>query len=176
MKTIFPLIITTLFLFAPAFPDIERLAPKPQNDLDVPFHTPAHTEGKLLPQHIEETTTLGPEDGLILIHTMVTVRQGATLTIRPGTTVAVSEYGGIRVHGILNVQGTEKNPVSFISNELNEMNRSWNGILYEKTSSGTIEHAVFHHASPAISCSMAGKVTIRDNTYLFGNLELYGPC
>lgn len=176
MKTTLPIIIAVLFLFAPAFPLVQGLAPERSDAPKIPFHTPAYTEGKILPRDIQGNTAVGPEDGVVLINTVVTVQQGATLTIQPGTRLAVAEYAGIRVLGTLNAQGTEKNPVRFISNELNQTNRNWVGILYEGTGSGTIEHAIFHHASPAITCAVPGNVTLNENTYLFGNLEVYGPC
>ncbi len=176
MKTMLPIIIAVLFLFAPAFPLIQGLAPERSDAPETPFHTPAYKEGKILPRDIQETTTIGPEDGVILVNTVITVHKGATLTIQPNTTIAVAEYGGIRVLGSLNAQGTEKEPIQFISNELNQTNRNWVGIAYEDSGSGTIDHAIFHHASPAITCSVPGKVIIKDNTYLFGNLEVYGSC
>ncbi len=176
MKTMLSIIVAVLFIFAPAFPYLQGLEPESQDISKVPFHTLAYKEGKSLPRHIEENTTLGPEDGTILINTVVTVNEGKSLVLKPGTTVAVTEYGGIRVQGTFDAAGTEKNPISFISNELNETNRNWNGIVYETTGSGKIEHAIFHHASPAISCSLPHKVSIDKNIYLFGNLELYGPC
>jgi hypothetical protein len=176
MKTMLPIIIAVLFLFAPAFPYIEGLFPDQKDIPEVPFHTPAYKEGKVLPRYITENTTLGPEDGIVLINTIITVRPDKSLVMKPGTTVAVAEYGGIKVLGNLEAKGTEKNPITFISNELNVTNRNWDGIFYEATGSGAIEHAVFHHASPAISCSVPGKVMINNNKYLFGNLEVYGPC
>lgn len=176
MKTLLPTLIAALFLFAPAFPYIQELVPNKQNDPEIPFHTPAYTEGKTLPRHIEEDVTIGPEDGIILINTTITIKKGNTLRIKPGTTIAVAEYGGIQVLGVLDAQGDTKNPISFISNELNEKNRNWTGITYAPTGSGIIRNALFYHASPAITCSVPGGVTIANNRYLFGNLELYGPC
>ncbi len=170
------MLVATLFLFAPAFPSIQGLIPNRVDTPEIPFHTSAYTEGRALPYRIEESTTVGPEDGIILINGAVIISQDATLTIKPGTTLAVAEYGEIRVQGNLEARGTEKNPIQFISNEKNQKNRNWNGILFEETGSGIVEYAVFHHASPSISCSQAETPTIRNNTYLFGNLELYGAC
>ncbi|MEK7499559.1 MAG: hypothetical protein AAB649_03060 [Patescibacteria group bacterium] len=175
MKTILPISIATLFLFAPTFHYIQGLAPS-KNAPDVPFHTPAYTTGKSLPRHITSSLTVGPEDGVILVHTVVTVDTGATLSIKPGTTVAVSEYGGLQVLGTLNASGAETTPIVFISNELNESNRNWNGILFENTGKGIVKHTIFHHASPALSCSSPGNVTLDSNTSLFGNLDLWGSC
>lgn len=176
MKTMLPIIIAVLFLFAPAFPVIQGLAPERSDAPEIPFHTPAYTEGNVLPQDIQENTTLRPEDGVVLINTVITVQKGATLTIQPGTTLAVAEYAGIRVLGTLNAHGTEKDPVQLISNELNQTNRNWVGIVYEGTGSGTIDHTLFHHASPAITCTAPGNVILDQNTYLFGTLEVYGSC
>lgn len=176
MKTILPISIAALFLFAPAIPSVQKLLPNQENAPSVPFHTPAHTEGRALPSHIEKEMIIGPEDGIILMNTMVRVEKNGSLVIKPGTTIAATEYAGIRVFGKLEAQGTEKNPIRFISNELNETNRTWSGILYENSGSGIVEHTTFHHASPSISCTISGKVITRNNKYLFGNLALYGPC
>lgn len=175
MKNILPLSVAMLFLFAPAFPYIARLLPTADAP-DIPFHTIANPQAKALPQHIEESITIGPEDGVIALHTIVTIGKNARLTILPGTTIAAAEYTGIRVLGSLSVQGTQQNPVQFISNELNETNRTWNGILFTDTGSGHIEHAIFHHASPAISCHTSGKVEMNSNAYQFGNLDVWGSC
>ncbi|MDA1168916.1 MAG: hypothetical protein O3A36_01100 [bacterium] len=175
MKSILPISIATLFLFAPTFHYVQGLAPN-KNVPDVPFHTPAYTTGTSLPRHITNSLTVGPEDGIILIHTVVTIDAGATLTIKPGTIIAVSEYGGIQIFGNLDARGTKRAPIQFISNELNERNRNWNGILFENTGAGSVEHAIFHHASPAISCAASGNVIMSSNTSLFGNLDLWGSC
>ncbi|HLC49766.1 MAG TPA: hypothetical protein VJI96_05280 [Candidatus Andersenbacteria bacterium] len=176
MRPILPVSIALLFLFAPAFQSIAELIPNQQDIQNIPFHTPVYTEGKSLPEHIIQSMTVGPEDGIILIHKIITVHFGTTLTIKPGTTVAIAEYGGIRVFGTLTAQGTEENPIQFISNEKNEVNRNWSGILFESTGNGTIKYAVFHHASPAMSCATPGKVLVQNTSYLFGNLDLYDAC
>jgi len=175
MKTLLPICIAVLFLFAPGFHHIQRLAP-PKNAPSVPFHTSAFPESKTLPKYITGTVTIGPNDGVIVLHTEVTVAEGASLVLQPGTTIAVAEYAGIRVLGNVQAIGTTTNPITFMTSELNETNRNWNGILFEPTSTGHIEHAIFHHASPAISCSVPGKITLQANTYLFGNLDIYGSC
>lgn len=175
MRSILPISITVLFLVAPTFHYIQGLAPN-KNVPDVPFHTPAYTTGTSLPRHITGSLLVGPEDGTILVHTIITIDKGATLEIKPGTVVAVSEYGGFQVFGTLQANGTKNNPIQFISNELNEKNRNWNGILFERSSAGRVEHAIFHHASPSISCSSPGTVFLENITSLFGNLDLWGSC
>lgn len=175
MKTILPLSVAVLFLSAPTYPYIKTLLP-PDNAPEVPFHTPVYTNGKTLPQHIENEIILTPEDGVILVNQKVTVGKDAKLIIKPGTIIAVAEYGELRILGNIDARGTEKNQIQFISNERNETNRNWNGIIIEDTGSGRIEHTIFHHASPGISCSVPGKVATTANTYLFGNLDFWGSC
>ncbi len=176
MKKILPMSIAAIFLFSPGFPYIQKLNPNPQDAPDVPFHTPIYREGKSLPKDIFESLTVGPEDGIILIHAMVTIHPSGSLTIKPGTTVAVDEYGGIRVLGNLEAKGTKQRPILFTSNELNEKNRNWSGILYEQSGLGVIEYATFHYASPSMSCSVSQQVSLQNNTYTLGNLDHYGPC
>ena len=175
MKKILPISIAVLFLFAPGFHVVQSLAPK-NNSPEVPFHTPKYTEGKTLPRQIIENSIIGPEDGIIFIHTLVTVNKNAKLTIKPGTIIAMSEYSGIRVLGDVQAIGTKENPIQFVSNELNHTNRTWSGLFFEQSGAGHVEHALFQYASPAISCTIPSKIILKENKYLFGNLDLFGPC
>lgn len=175
MKTILPICIAVVFFFAPGFHLIQSLLPK-SNAPEISFHTPKYTQGKILPRQITENVTIGPEDGIILINTTVTVNQNATLTVKPGTIVALAEYAGIRVLGNLHAKGTTERQIQFISNELNHTNRTWTGIFFEQSGTGQLEHTLFQYASPAISCTAPNKVILKENEFFFGNIDLFGPC
>lgn len=140
------------------------------------FHAPATTTGYYLPRHINNNLTLGPEQGIIIVSETSIIGKNARLTLLPGTTVAVHEYGSLVVQGSLQSIGTSTEPISYISNELREENRNWGGVLFEKESNGTIDHAIFHHASPGVSCQAPSTVSITNTTFSLGNLEIFGPC
>ncbi len=140
------------------------------------FHTPVFLSGYYLPIRVTSDITIGPENGVIIIPNMSIIERGATLTMKPGTTIAVHEYGGITVRGTLDAIGTKEQPIWFISNEQREENKNWNGIFFENSGSGTIDYSVFHHASPAISCAQQSHISIFHTMFSFGNLELFGSC
>lgn len=143
---------------------------------EIDFHTPAFSSGYYLPEKITGQLRLGPDRGVIIVAGVSTIDTDAHLTIEKGTTLAVNEYGGIVVQGILTAIGTPREPISFITNELHQGNRVWNGIFFTQGSSATIDHAIFHHASPAMSCAEHANVSISHTVFLFGNLEVFGPC
>src|SRR3989344_4494818 len=176
MKTILPIGFTLLLALAPAFPILNTMLERDKNAGEIPFHTPVHSSGFFIPQKIDAPLTIGPEQGTVILRGNVVVEPSGHLTILPGTTIFAHEYSNIRVLGTLNAPGEENNPITFLSNELHEQNRNWGGILYESNTKGLISHTTFHHASPAISCQEEGGVVLRDNTYRFGNIDIYGPC
>jgi hypothetical protein len=65
----------------------------------------------------------------------VTVKQGATLTVEPGTTVNLNSYL-IRIEGTLNAKGTAADPVRFNGGTINllPISKGWN----QQTGSGSI--------------------------------------
>ena len=143
------------------------------------FHTPVIATGFALPTHITENMIVGPDRGTIIINGLVSIEKNASLTIQPGTTLAVSEFGGLNVFGSLNAIGTADKPISFITNESNETNRHWAGILLQNSSTSQINNVSIHHASPAISCSAQAKTSIQHITFLLdavGNARNTANC
>ncbi|HSX24759.1 MAG TPA: hypothetical protein VLG69_02230 [Candidatus Andersenbacteria bacterium] len=132
----------------------------------IDFHTPVFTEGTALQHRITTDTTVGPEQGTIIINSLITVAPGAVLTILPGTTLAVSEFGGISVFGSLHAIGTPDKEITFITNEQNEVNKHWVGILLQNGSNSDIQYVSIHHASPAISCAPHIHTTISHVSFL----------
>lgn len=142
----------------------------------VNFHTPAFASGYYLPLHITEQVHLTPDMGVIIVTGTTTIEKGARLSIAPGTTIAMNEHASLIVNGSIDAIGEHAKPIRFISNEAREENRTWSGIMFTQGSIGTIANAIFHHASPSVSCSEKTTVTITDTSFAFGNLEVFGPC
>lgn len=140
------------------------------------FHTPVFSSGYYIPSHITGNVSLGPKLGTIIISGATVIERGAHLTIEPGTTLAVNEYGSIIVRGSMEILGSHMEPIRFISNEMREENRTWSGILFSKGSSGTIQNTIFHHASPSISCAEETRVSISSTSFSLGNLDIFGSC
>ncbi|MEO6077372.1 MAG: hypothetical protein ABIP54_01140, partial [Candidatus Andersenbacteria bacterium] len=138
----------------------------PETSPTINFHTPVLTHGFALPLHITSNLTIGPNNGTVLINNVVTVEKNISLTILPGTTLAVSEFGGIDVLGSISAVGTPSKPITFITNELNETNRHWVGILLENSSHATLTYIDIHHASPAISCAPLAQTNISNISFL----------
>lgn len=132
----------------------------------IPFHTLAYSVGTSLPKHISTDIVIGPDDGIVLIHSLITIAPGTSLTILPGTTLAVSEFGGLNVSGNLYAKGTASKPITFITNELNELNKHWVGLLLQNSSRSDIRDVIIHHASPAISCAPHATAFITRITFL----------
>lgn len=176
MKYSLPIIIAILLVFAPFLGVLSKQLGETADAPEIPFHTAAHKNSWPLPQHITSTLTIGPQNGIITVHDITTVAKGAHLIIQPGTTIAFSEYAGLQIRGSLTAKGTQALPISFISDELNESNKNWSGIFLEQGSSSEITRAVFHHASPSISCDTPSHAVIQNINSLFGNTDIYGNC
>lgn len=142
----------------------------------VDFHTPVFSSGYYLPTHITSKLNIGPDLGITILSGTSTIEKDGELIISPGTTLVANEHASILVKGTLRAIGTSKEPVRFISNEMREENRTWAGILFMKQGQGTIDHAIFHHASPSISCENTTDVTIRTVSFSLGNLAVFGSC
>ncbi len=140
------------------------------------FHTPAFPSGHSIPIHITGQLRVGPAMGIIILGGTTTIEKNSELIIEPGTTIAANEYASLIVQGALRAEGTTDQPIRFISNELREENRTWSGLLFVGESSGIISNAIFHHASPSISCETKADVSITETIFSLGNLATFGPC
>ncbi len=140
------------------------------------FHTPVFSSGYYLPMHITNQLQIGPDRGIAILASTSTIEEDGELIIDPGTTLVANEYASIRVKGSLRAIGTLQKPIRFISNEMREENRTWAGILFTEQSRGVIDYAIFHHASPSISCEKNTNVIIRATSFSRGNLDVFGPC
>jgi hypothetical protein len=69
----------------------------------------------------------------------VTVNQGVTLTVTPGTTVRLQDYmDDILVKGTLNAKGTEAEPILFTSDATSPSPGNWGRIYLQNTSTGNV--------------------------------------
>ena len=145
-------------------------------DKNINFHTPVFSSKYYLPTHITKQLNLGPDHGIIILASTSTIEKNGELIIDPGTTIVANEHASILVKGTLRAIGTSKEPIRFISNEMREENRTWTGILFMEQSRGIIDNAIFHHASPSISCESNTSVLVHTTSFSFGNLDVFGPC
>lgn len=104
----------------------------------------ASRKGKEVPNLITTDMVLTKEN-LWIVNNMVTIKEGATLTIEEGTKVqfwssdpddiyGIKQIAGITVKGNLIVNGTKENPVQFVTSELFrdftiEIEKSNNGVI-----------------------------------------------
>lgn len=160
-------------------------------------YSPLPVEISLSPSTISSYTIWR---GIIYINSEVTVQSGAQLVIGSGTEVvfnAGNSYG-IIIHGTLNAQGSQSNPILFTSNQTNPSASSWdriylygngNNLSYCNFSGGgradllvlgsgsTISNCTFQNATMAgLNVSGSGSNTISNCTMQNNGygLQIYG--
>lgn len=131
----------------------------PEYKQEIDRHSPKFTNGTFLSKSISANTTLSPDQNPIIISSIITLEKDATLTILPGTQFFVNEFSGLLIKGSLNINGEKDSPVVFTTNELHPDNQTWNGLTFESTGHGNINHTHISFASPAISCLKSSKVS-----------------
>lgn len=131
----------------------------PEYKQEIDRHSPKLTNGTFLAENISVNTTLSPEQNPVIIPSTTTIEKNATLTILPGTQFFVNEFSGLLIKGNLEVNGEKDNPIVFTTNELHPDNQTWNGLTFESTGNGNINHIHISFASPAISCLKSSKVS-----------------
>lgn len=115
-------------------------------------HTSLYSQGRFLPGIITADLTLSPQDNPVIITSATTIPAGITLTIAPDTHVYVAEFGQLDVVGTITAVGTTEKPITFTTNEVYPLNRTWNGIILRPYSTATLEHLTITAASPGITC------------------------
>ena len=89
--------------------------------------------------------------GGIYIMEGVTVADGVTLTIEPGTTVRFEHGDGLAVHGVLMALGTADKPIRFTSDAAQPEHGDWTGIhLYPGSAGSVLDHVIVEYANPGI--------------------------
>ena len=121
------------------------------------------------------------QDDLYVIHyNGITVAQGVTLTIAPGTRVEFdryTSYGGLNVHGTLIADGTAEQPITFTSNEDTPQKGSWQGLDFTDTSTGNVlDNVEISYARYSVKVTSADVMltnsTIRDNSTAYPAIYL----
>ena len=113
---------------------------------------------------ISQDTTIAQQKPLI-VYGGITVQEGATLTIGPGTTIYFHGDAGLHVHGTLLTQGTPENNVVLRGDRIDRMfaylpydrvSGQWQGLhFYEKSYDNQILYTDIHSAYNGIVCDSA---------------------
>lgn len=103
----------------------------------------------------------------IAVYDSLVVRQGATLTITPGTILLFSSDAGMRVEGTLLAEGTLGNAITFRGNRYDDMfknqpydriDNQWQGIRFTSTSyDNHIDYCDIHSGNYGILCDSADQ-------------------
>ncbi len=110
---------------------------------------------------IAENTTW---QGSIVVKSPITVEEGNTLTIKPGTGIFFEEDAKLTVNGNIVIEGSESFPIVFTSaSEEPQSAGYWKGIIIDNPSSEvSIQHAVFKDAVTGLiisGTSQGGEIT-----------------
>jgi hypothetical protein len=127
--------------------------------------------------------TWGPSYAhLYVIDGTVIVPAGITLTVQPGTIVKVESGAMIDVQGNLDAVGTTADPITFTSindNSIGGITGSgspavgdWGGIEVSSAGSVDLSSAQVLYASPDLSGSTSGSVSVIDAQFLGGGLSV----
>ena len=115
--------------------------------------------------------------GQVTVKGVVVVGRGATLTIKPGTTVLFEKVDSnndsigdseIRVLGRLLARGTDDKPILFQSGALNPHRKDWSYILFFTSGQvSVVEHCVIKHGFSGLQAHFStvniANVTFQDN-------------
>ena len=122
----------------------------------------------------------------VIVYGGITVAEGATLTIGPGTTLYFHEDAGIDVHGRLIVVGTAESNVVMRGDRLDRMfdylpydgvSGQWRGIhFYESSYENEVNFADIHSTYDAIVCDSSDVARLKLNLYnsVVHNCQGYG--
>lgn len=122
-------------------------------------HTPRFTNGTYLPPLITKNQTVPASASPVILTGATEIAVGTTLTIQAGTTLYANEFATLTINGSLISQGTPEKPVVFSTNEQNEANQVWNGLVFATGSHSQLSSTVIEYATPALSCLTHSSVT-----------------
>ncbi|MBU1063228.1 S8 family serine peptidase [bacterium] len=98
----------------------------------------------------------GTLSGEVIFHENITIKQGATLTILPGTIVYFNPYIKLTVNGTLDAQGTSDNPIVLTrSDPDNHDYVYWEGIWVNSNGSFNLDHVYVYGAHCGVYSSYA---------------------
>ncbi|MDD8046542.1 MAG: CotH kinase family protein [Verrucomicrobiota bacterium] len=89
---------------------------------------------------LEADTTVGPEQGAILIQDKLVIPAGLTLSIQPGSTLFFEGTASIEVQGVFNGIGTRQSPILIAPSDYAESTASLTLQINEDTASLHLEH------------------------------------
>lgn len=131
-------------------------------------------DAERLRNHIVTQDTVLRSDRPIVISGMMTVKEGATLTVPAGTTLYMDADAGIDVYGTLKCLGETGNEVVMRGSRLDHMfdylpydgvSGQWKGIkIHEQSYGNTLLFTDIHSANDAIFCDSAS--TEREKLYV----------
>ena len=101
---------------------------------------------------LTEPTVWAPEDGTRVIVGEVRLRKGAELIIRPGARVEFTLHASLRVHGRLVARGLPDRPITFTSAADEPSLFDWDGIRFDESTGGVLEHVAISGASTGVVC------------------------
>ena len=119
------------------------------------------------PGMLTEDTVLAPCGPAYRVTGQVTVPEGVTLTVLPGTTVFFESDSGLLIDGgRLTAEGEEFQPIRFT--KAPELDGSWNGIQFtDSTENNRITHAILEHATTeeGLVGLLSSRLTIEKTTF-----------
>lgn len=97
-----------------------------------------------------------------VVNDVLTIKNGATLNIAPGTKIFFHKDSRMNVEGFLNASGTLNEPILFCSDRLedtyNDEPGQWSGLYLKANGNGLIKNAIIKNASVGItSDSLSGN-------------------
>lgn len=114
---------------------------------------------------LTEPTVWAPEDGTRVIVGEVRLRKGAELIIRPGARVEFTLHASLRIHGRLVARGLPDRPITFTSAADEPSLFDWDGIRFDESTGGVLEHVAISGASRGVICEHSSpklnSVTVR---------------
>jgi len=98
-----------------------------------------------------------------VIHGSVTVAEGATLTIHPGTEIRADGGAELNVKGALIADGTSDQPIIFTSFDISPSKGDWAGLRFTKADTSILDHVVVKYAGTGIRAD-SSRLSITNST------------
>ena len=111
---------------------------------------------------ILSNTTIGAADTTYVISGTVSLAQGVTLTVLPGTTLEFSSSSELAIGGTLIANGTASKPIIFTGSAPG----SWRAVRFVNSVGSSIGYSVFENANVAIDFEGISVVPVRNSLFL----------